>query len=185
MASSQLLKSRTRMYTSHRLMFGILFRTILHAGMRPGEGRALRLEQLYPEHNGILIDQQIDSQEELAPVKKSTAADPRRRLVLVPKRTMELLTGWAQKTGTREGLLFLFDGKPIRKEYLGDRFEVALRNAKIPVGERMLVPYSLRYTFRSRAQGNLDPRAIMDMMGHRSAEVSDIYLRLTRTSSRR
>ncbi len=159
------------------LMFGVLFRTILHAGMRPGEGRALRLEQLYPEHNGILIDQQIDSEEELAPVKKSTAAETRRRLVLVPKRTMELLTAWAKKSRTQEGLLFLFDGRPIRKDYLVDRFIVGLKNAKVRAGERILVPYSLRYTFRSRAQGNLDPQAIMDMMGHRSVEVSDGYLR--------
>jgi integrase len=159
------------------LMFGILFRVMLHAGLRPGEGRALHLEQLYAEHNGILIDRQIDSEDALALPKKSTTADTRRRLVLVPKTTMELLTRWVELAGIGEGYLFLFDGKPIRKEYLKSRFDKGLENAKVRVGERILVPYSLRYTFRSRAEGNLDQRAIMDMMGHRSLEVSDIYLR--------
>jgi len=159
------------------LMFGVLFRVMLHAGLRPGEGRALHLEQLYAEHNGILIDRQIDSEDALALPKKSTTADTRRRLVLVPKRTMELLTGWVELAGIQKGYLFLFDGKPIRKEYVKSRFKTGLKNAEIRVGERILVPYSLRYTFRSRAEGNMDQRAIMDMMGHRSLEVSDGYLR--------
>lgn len=159
------------------LMFGVLFRTILHAGLRPGEGKGLHLEQLYPEHCGILVDRQLDSENELAFPKMSSAADPRTRLVVVPQRTMELLQTWAGATGIREGFLFLFNGRPIRTYYLVERFRAGLRAAGIRVGERILVPYSLRYTFRSRAEGAVELKGIMGMMGHRSVGISEHYLR--------
>ena len=151
------------------LMFGVMFRLILHAGMRPGEGRALGPEQVFPEYNGILIDRQLDSSDVVTLPKKGYAEDRRQRMVIIPKTTMELLT---EMTDGSE-FVFTFDGKPVRKDYLRDRFKRGLQTAGIRVGERILVPYSLRYTFRSRSQGSLEVKTIMDMMGHRSVEMSD------------
>ncbi|KKM05843.1 hypothetical protein LCGC14_1749970 [marine sediment metagenome] len=73
--------------------------------------------------------------------------------------------------------VFTFAGKPVLKGYLSERFKRGLQTAGIRVGERILVPYSLRYTFRSRSQGSLEVKTIMDMMGHRSEQMSEHYLR--------
>ncbi len=40
-----------------------------------------------------------------------------------------------------------------------------------------MVTYSLRYTFRSRSQGSIEIKTIMDMMGHHSEQMSEHYLR--------
>jgi integrase len=155
------------------LMFGVMFRVILHAGMRPGEGRALSPEQVFPEYNGILIDRQLDSSGVVTLPKKGYAEDRRQRIVIIPQKTMELLTDVMDGSE----FVFTFASKPIRKDYLKDRFKRGLNTAEIHVGERILVPYSLRYTFCSRSQGSLEVKTIMDMMGHRSEQMSEHYLR--------
>jgi len=155
------------------LMFGVLFRVILHAGMRPGEGRALNPEKVFPEYNGILIARQLDSSGVAALPKKGYVEDRRQRTVIIPEKTMELLTDIMNGSG----FIFTYAGRPVRKDYLKDRFKRGLKTAEIRVGERILVPYSLRYTFRSRSQGSIEVKTIMDMMGHRSEQMSEHYLR--------
>ena len=59
-----------------------------------------------------------------------------------------------------------------------NRFEIGIKNAGIKKEEWRLVPYSLRYTFRSKYQGHIDLQAVMQMMGHRSIEMSDHYLQI-------
>jgi integrase len=92
---------------------------------------------------------------------------------------MQLIAEWIQASNIVEGFLFLYEGKPVRKEYLQRRFEIGLQNAGIKKGERKLVPYSLRYTFRSCTHGTIDAQLIKDMMGHRSEQMSQHYLRIT------
>ena len=164
---------RVREKDTTGLMFGVMFRLILHAGMRPGEGRGLGGEQVFPAYNGILIDRQIDSSGIVALPKMGYAEDRRQRMVIIPRTTMELLVDLMDGAE----FVFTFAGKPVRKGYLTDRFKRGLQTAEIRVGERILVPYSLRYTFRSRSQGSLEVKTIMDMMGHRSVEMSEHYLR--------
>jgi len=159
-------------------MFGVMFRVMLHAGLRPGEGRALSVEQLYPEYNGILVDRQVDSEEVVALPKKGTTEDRRMRLVVIPTNTMEFLMSLAHELTIQKGFLFLYNEKLVRKEYLEKRFKKGLENTGIQVGERNLVPYSLRYTFRSKTHAILDAELIREMMGHRSQEISEHYLRI-------
>ncbi len=160
------------------LTFGLLFRLMLHAGMRPGEGRAVSREQLYPAYHGVLIDRQLDSEQVVALPKKGSVEDRRERLVIVPARTMEMLLAYAEARGIEEGFLFRIEGHPIYKSHLEDRFAKGLEQAKVAVGERILVPYSLRYTFRNLTAGVIDPETIREMMGHRSIEMSDHYRRV-------
>jgi integrase len=159
-------------------MFGVMFRVMLHAGLRPGEGRALSVEQLYPEYNGILVNRQVDSEEVVALPKKETTEDRRMRLVVIPTITIELLKELIRELAIRQGFLFLYNERLVRKEYLEKRFKKGLENAGIHAGERNLVPYSLRYTFRSKTHGILDAELIREMMGHRSQEISEHYLRV-------
>lgn len=166
-------------HDSTALAFGLLFRTMLHAGLRPGEARALSREQLYPEQNGILIDRQLDSSGDVALPKKGTAEDPRHRLVVVPAKTMALLVAYADAQEIHRGLLFLVAGKPITKDMVRHRWGAGLKRAKVKTGDRILQPYSLRYTYRSMAQNRVDGEALRGFMGHRSLGMSDHYLQVS------
>ena len=159
-------------------MFGLLFRLILHAGMRPSEGRAVTVGQIYPEHNGMIIDRQLDSQLQETLPKKGTEEDPRFRLVRIPKKTTTLLVDWIRGQEITEGPIFTLNGRPIDKNNLRRRFKIGLKNAGIRVGDRVLSPYSLRYTWRSCNQGILEGEILRSMMGHRSLEMSDHYLQV-------
>jgi len=159
-------------------LFGLLFRLILHAGMRPSEGRAITVGQLYPEHNGVLIDRQLDSQLEKTLPKKGTPEDPRYRLVRIPGKTMEMLTEWLEQQEIVEGPIFTIGKRLIDKDLLLRRFRIGLNNSNIQKGDRILTPYSLRYTWRSRNQGVLEGEVLRSMMGHRSLEMSDHYLQV-------
>jgi integrase len=160
-------------------MFGLMAKVQLQGGMRPGEVRALTPAQLFPEHNTVYIVHQLDSTDRIAPLKKSTSDDKRLRFVRIPAATMELLQRWVQSNEIgNDEFIFTFDGDFVKKDYYRRRFSKVLEKNGIESGDRWLTPYTLRYTFRSRMHGNMDLKTIMDMMGHRSEEVSENYLQI-------
>ena len=160
-------------------MFGLMAKVQLQGGMRPGEIRALKPEQLFPQHNTIYIVHQLDSRDRIAPLKKASSDDKRLRFVRIPATTMDQLQRWVQFNEIGEDeFIFTFDGDFVRKDYYRRRFQKVLRKNGIESGDRWLTPYTLRYTFRSRMHGNMDLKTIMDMMGHRSEEVSENYLQI-------
>lgn len=160
-------------------MFGLMAKVQLQGGMRPGEVRALQPAQLFPEHNTIYIVHQLDSTDRIAPLKKSTSDDKRLRFVRIPSATMDQLRRWVESNKIAQNeFIFTFDGEFVRKDYYRRRFSNVLKKNVIRTGDRWLTPYTLRYTFRSRMHGNMDLKTIMDMMGHRSEEVSENYLKI-------
>lgn len=160
-------------------MFGLMAKVQLQGGMRPGEVRALQPTQLFPEHNTIYIVHQLDSTDRIAPLKKSTSDDKRLRFVRIPSSTMNQLVRWVKSNEIApDEFIFTFDSGFVRKDYYRRRFSKVLIKNGINSGDRWLTPYTLRYTFRSRMHGNMDLKTIMDMMGHRSEEVSENYLQI-------
>jgi integrase len=158
------------------LVFGLMFKVMLHAGMRPGEIRALTAEHVYPAFNGIHIAQQIDSTGNVSALKKAGKEDKRERLVKIPRATMDQLVRYMESQAVGKGFIFTYNNRPIRKELLESRFELGLKNAGIKKQGRRLIPYSLRFTYRSKVEGYLERQQIMDAMGHRSDEMSLHYL---------
>lgn len=163
-------------YDKAGLLFGLMFKVMLQAGMRPGEVRALTVDCVYLDFSGIHIARQIDSEGELTYLKKAGAEDRRERLVKIPKDTMEQLTGWMNSQGSNEGFIFTYNDKPVRTENLEGRFDIGVKNAQVATEGRKIVPYSLRFTYRSRVEGFMQRREIMDAMGHKSDEMSLHYL---------
>lgn len=169
---------------SHALLFSVM----LQSGMRPPEARALHVEQLYPEHNTILIDRQLNAQLEIDDLKKSTADDKRIRFSRISSRLMDSLETYIE-LNELEGLLFTFDQKPLTKENLRWTWDRALELTRIqqnpkhrkkddPPPKRKLTPYSLRYTWRSRMAGRMTLKDIMEAQGHKSEEMSRHYLQI-------
>lgn len=160
----------------HGLMFGLMFMTQVQAGMRPGEIRALTMDHLYPQFSGIHIAQQIDTSGKISPLKKATSEERRERLVRIPEATMQQILAWAESQGISSGILFRYNDAPVRDEYLRARFQSGLANARIKIRDRRLIPYSLRYTYRSMVEGHLKREQIKAQMGHLSDEMSLYYL---------
>lgn len=170
------------------LVFGLLFRTQLHAGLRPGEVRAIHREQLFLDHGVIYVDRQFNSAGQLADPKMSREEE-RDRWALIPQSTADMLKWYLEAADPGDGPIFTMHGRIIRGDHLADRFRVGLENAGIlkrgdegelydPRG-RTLSPYSLRYTHRSLSEGWLDAAQIQAAMGHRGDEISRHYLHLT------
>jgi integrase len=160
------------------LTFGIFFRVMLHAGLRPGEARAMTKDCLFPAKNLLWVKRQVNVDDRVGDPKMSRDSNARTRFVQIPKSTMDMLVWLA---GTRQGdyLFVMQDGSLVDRSYPADRFRVGLANAGIDPGDRKLEPYSLRYTYRSRLEGTIDNATIREWMGHHDQETSDGYLDIT------
>jgi len=110
-------------------MFGTLFCVALSAGLRSGEVRALHREQVSIPDSGLIINQAIDDQGKIGPLKKATADDTRSRAVIIPEMTLKMLGCWLDRspeTPQYPGLVFSYHGKPVANYYILDRFRVGL-----------------------------------------------------------
>lgn len=160
------------------LLFGTLFALSGSAGLRPGEGRAVFLDQLYRQIGGMIVDRAFDNAGILGAPKKSTEGDPRYRVSYIPERTWRMLDFWLKhRTEAEEypGLLFAFHGAPISPYFLDERFEIGLKNAGISKVGRILTPHSLRFTYDTKMRGVLSGDILREFIGHRSETMTDYY----------
>jgi hypothetical protein len=134
------------------LMFGALFALILSTGMRSGEGRAVRREQIDRKRFGLIIDQSVDSKNRIVGhLKKGGEDDPRLRVAIIPARAMKILDWWLKVAPPiPTDLIFSYRGETITKEHLGARFALGLDRAGIDKEGRKLTPHALRYTYNTR-----------------------------------
>jgi len=135
-------------------MFGALFALMVSTGLRSGEARAIRLQQIDRVRGGLVIDQSIDARHRIiSHLKKGNDDDPRLRVVLVPSRAMMYLDWWmdaAPRTEEGMDLVFSYRGRLVRKDHLVDRFALGIVAAGIDTTGRKLTPHALRYTYNTR-----------------------------------
>jgi integrase len=102
--------------------------------------------------------------------KKGNARDPRNRIVIIPERTIRALRWWLL-LAPEEGPIFQYCGRPIRGDYLLDRFLMGCRRAEIDVEKRRIRIHSLRYTYNTRMETILPGDRLRDFLGHRSEAI--------------
>lgn len=167
------------------IMFGVLFCHMVSAGLRPGEGRAVHLDQLYKEIGGMIVDRAFDDRNELGAPKKSKENDPRYRVAYIPEKTWRIIDFWLTRRKEDDpeskfpGLLYSYHGKPIGTFYLEDRFSYGLKNAGIVTEGRILTPHSCRYTYDTKMRNVLPPDVLREFIGHRDEQMTDHYDRAT------
>jgi integrase len=162
------------------LMFGALFALILSTGMRSGEGRAVRREQIDRKRFGLIIDQSVDSKNRIVGhLKKGGEDDPRLRVAIIPARAMKILDWWLKVAPPiPSDLIFSYRGETITKEHLGARFALGLDRAGIDKEGRKLTPHALRYTYNTRMARLIPGEPLRLMIGHRDEAMTDQYTRV-------
>ncbi|MEI6387249.1 MAG: site-specific integrase [Spirochaetota bacterium] len=168
------------------IMFAALFCLLVSAGLRPGEGRAIHLDQLYRKAGGIIVDRAYDDRTDLVDPKKSRADDPRYRVAYVPEKTWRILDYWLERRKEPQdwpGLLFHYHGAPIGTGYVADRLAYGLAGAGVNVVGRRISPHSCRYTYDTKMKHVLPPGILREFIGHRSEQMTDHYDRMTGSRS--
>ncbi|MEE8440271.1 MAG: hypothetical protein V3S41_01005, partial [Spirochaetia bacterium] len=133
----------------HGVMFALLYRTILHGGLRPGEGRAVGRHQLFLDHNTLLVSRRLDRYNQPVELKKRRYGDSDvYRLTILPSKTVELLQWWLEATEPAD-FLFLYEEAPVRQRYISERWNRVLERAEINTEGRKVDVQALRTTYRS------------------------------------
>ena len=68
-------------------------------------------------------------------------------------------------------------GKPIRKWLAEQWFRDILGKSGIEIGNRVLTPHSLRYTYITRMRRNVAGETVQKIAGHSSINMTDYYTR--------
>lgn len=171
--------------------FYLMNRLALSGGMRLGEARAFRpcqyIEKKIPVPGkttktaiyAIVIDGFLNKKGHRNPYnKKGSEESPRLRAAIIPKTTAKLIKKYIDDTKcATDGLLFQYDGKPIRQEFAEVVFKRAIKKAGIKANGRKLVPHSLRYTYVTRMRRSASADTVGKMSGHTSIEMTDYYTR--------
>jgi integrase len=150
-------------------VYGLLFLVMLQGNLRPGEARAVHRDQIFPDHQMLLVNRLYDGQGRLRLPKQDKI-----RWTVLPAQTMGLLRWWMEHHSYDP--IFSLYGEPIDKDQLRKRFRAGLAKAGIDPAARNLRPYSLRYTYRTLTEGWLDTT---EMMGHADQGIHDWYLHIT------
>ena len=156
-------------------MFAIMSALAVSGGLRSGEVRAIHREQLI-DGKGVIIDRVFDDHEgKLGYLKKSSATDPRYRVVPLPDYTLALLADWLKIRGAQPGQLFLYHGEIVTPKYFLTRFQNAMKKAGITLGGRRTTFHGLRYTYNTKMKLSRPRELLHEIVGHRSDDMTDHY----------
>jgi integrase len=164
-------KNGLRIWETHRNYTLMLL--LVTSGMRSGEARALKWEDVIWDDSGLLITKAMKDRGEVGCVKEN-----REKFVRLPHTTMQLLEQWRKESKAAKDDDYIFYGRyatnPLTRSTIRAIFKRGLREAKINGGKN-LVPHSLRHTFNSFSLGALPPEVVRRFTGHSSEQMSRHY----------
>jgi len=154
-----------------------LWATAFYAGLRLGELRALRFEDVDLASGVLRVERSWD--QEAGPVKPKSRAG--RRTVPIPAALRELLVEHKLRTGRRDGLIFgRSSAEPFSPSTASDRagkaWEAANARAKKEHRNETLEPITLheaRHTFASlMIAAGVNAKALSSYLGHSSISIT-------------
>jgi integrase len=152
--------------------FTIIF-LLTSSGMRSGEVRALKWNDVDWDNSGILITKAMKNSGNVGCVKEK-----KKKIVRLPHRTMELLKSWKENSEASGDDDYIFYGKdvsrPIDRKTISSNFKSGLIRAKIGKGKN-LTPHSLRHTFNSYMLTAIPSDVVRKFTGHSSEEMTNHY----------
>lgn len=158
----------------------LLFYISASCGLRLGEARGLQVNQFFFKDQFLLINGFCKKNGIKTDYnKKATEEDKKYRPVPLPNETLFKVANYiARKNLNNNDFLFLNDdGFIYTTEYLEKVFKKMLNKAKIIIGNRKIVPHSLRFTYVTRMRRNLTAEEVRKIVGHNSIVMTEYYTR--------
>lgn len=164
---------------SYGFMYGVMFRLMASTGLRPGEVRAVCIDQI--QEGGLFVNRMLDVYDNLcAYLKKGNDENKKQRTVLLPSEMAKLLEEYiAIRPKCEQGFIFSFNGLFVSENRLAKRFKYGITKAGICSSGKRLSPHSLRFTYNTyTVNSNLIPAEVLrKMIGHNSQIMTDYYTR--------
>jgi integrase len=147
-------------------------------GVRQGEALGLTVDRLDLLRREVTIDRQlvslVGSRPQLAPPKTSASV----RTIPLPQVVVDVLASHLSRyPSAREGLVFTFDGEPIRRQAFGHVWRPAAKAAGLPTGTGL---HALRHYYASLLiRYGESVKTVQARLGHATAaETLDTYSHL-------
>lgn len=164
---------------SYGFMFGIMFRLMASTGLRPGEVRAIRTDQI--QQGGLFVNRMLDVYDiERDYLKKGSSDDTKQRTVLLPSKMADFLNAYIEiRPRCEQDYIFSKNGLFVSENLLAKRFRNGLKRLGILDDTKKLSPHSLRFTYNTyTVNSNLLPGDVLrKMIGHNSEAMTDYYTR--------
>lgn len=158
----------------------LLFYISATCGLRLGEARGLQVNQFMLKDQVLLVNGFCKKNGiKTNYCKKATNDDKKFRYVPIPNDTVWKIANYISKTKKcNEDYLFLTDDNFIyTQDHLEKLFKKMLLKSKIIIGNRKLVPHSLRFTYVTRMRRTLSAEDVRKIVGHNSIVMTEYYTR--------
>jgi integrase len=152
----------------------------LSGGLRMGEARALRPQQILFDRKALIVDGFVKGDGTRTNYnKKGTEEHPKLRIVPLPDITLNLLKEHISGHGIAEND-FIFKGqkepdKPITAYYVHDNLKRIMEKANIEVNGRRLIVHSFRFTYVTFMRRELPAETVMKLVGHTTIGMTEYY----------
>lgn len=158
----------------------LLFYVTAACGLRLGEARGLRVNQLMLDEQILLVNGFCKKDGFRTDYnKKGSGENKKLRLAPIPKIIAKKLNEYIMSRMLRENDFLFTDenGKPIPGYILRNRFLRMLKICRINPNGRKLCPHSLRFTYVTRMRRSLTAEDVRKIVGHNSVEMTSYYTR--------
>ena len=149
------------------------------AGLRLGEIRGAKVKQVIADKSAFVVDGYLANDGTRTHYnKKGSDEKPKYRVVIIPSFVLkELLKHIKDNALSSDDYIFTRDGKPFNRYSSDYQFKKSLEKSGIVIGERILVPHSLRYTYVTMMRYKFKPEIVQRFVGHNSIEMTEYYTR--------
>jgi len=148
--------------------YGVMAALAVSGGLRSGEIRALRWKHVSFENGGVAILRAYKYGDIEGRPKANSS-----RVVLLPQRTMDLLSWWRTQTEATSLEDYVFPFRAARN--MVNALRKAMRTAEIKYEGRYLDVHALRHTYNTHMRGLVEETKLMAFTGHRSTKMVEHY----------
>ncbi|MCI6816287.1 MAG: tyrosine-type recombinase/integrase [Treponema porcinum] len=163
----------------HKAIY-LLFLCCVKCGLRIGEGIGTRVNQFLFDEKVFVVDGFWRSDQLVRTTfnKCGSDDDKKIRVAPLPDDFAQMMKKYIQDNNLGpDDYVFQRYGKPIRKWLAEEWFRNILPASGINVGDRILTPHSLRYTYITRMRREVAGETVQKIAGHTSLNMTDYYTR--------
>lgn len=163
----------------HRAIY-LMFLCCVKCGLRIGEAIGARVNQFLFDQGVFVVDGFYKHNQLVRTTynKCGSEEDRKIRVAPLPDDFAWMIQKYiAENNLSSDDYVFQRYNKPIRKWLAEEWFRRAVANSGIDLGNRVLTPHSLRYTYITRMRREVAGETVQKIAGHTSLAMTDHYTR--------